>query len=361
MKHRTLISLLVIWGLILCSCINKTAKSEKWNIEKAHQWSAQRGWLRGCNFIPSTAINQLEMWQGETFDTLTINRELGWAEQLGFNVMRVFLHHIAWEQDPEGFKDRMEKYLEISSRHDIQTMFVFFDDCWNYNAKSGKQPSPKPGIHNSGWVQDPGQKGSSDTVLFPELELYVKDIMNHFAHDKRVVMWDLYNEPGNTSKADSVSIVLLKKVFQWARETKALQPLTSGIWNFNLKQITAFQLANSDIISYHCYGDSLSHKKMIDTLLQFNRPLICSEYMARPLKSTFQTILPLLKSNNIGAINWGFVSGKTNTIYGWNDSTHMDGSEPAVWHHDIYRKDKTPYSEGEIEFLKKLNLGERNK
>ncbi len=116
----------------------------RWSEEKVREWQKETGWLSGCNFQPSTAVNQLEMWQEDTFDPETIDRELGWAEDLGFNMMRVYLHSYAWKQDPEGFKNRLNKYLTISHNHGIGTMFVFFDDCWNPNSKPGPQPEPEP-------------------------------------------------------------------------------------------------------------------------------------------------------------------------------------------------------------------------
>ncbi len=126
-----------------------------WSEEKANAWYANYGWLRGCDFIPSTAINQLEMWQAETFDSATIDRELGYAQSIGMNVMRVFLHHLAWQIDKSGFKNRMKTYLSIADKHGIKTIFVFFDDCWNPTYHAGTQPVPKVGIHNSGWIRNP--------------------------------------------------------------------------------------------------------------------------------------------------------------------------------------------------------------
>src|SRR5215213_1552890 len=188
-----------------------TSPGKVWSAEKATAWYKEHKWITGANFLPSTAINQLEMWQAETFDPTTIDRELGWAEEIGFNTMRVFLHSVAWKQDPGGFKKRIDQFLSIADKHHIQAMFVFFDDCWNKVPKAGKQPDPRPGVHNSGWVQDPGQPASNDTTLYPELQKYVKDIMMAFRTDKRILLWDLYNEPGNSGKRDS-SLPLLKKI-----------------------------------------------------------------------------------------------------------------------------------------------------
>lgn len=328
---------------------NKVAK--RWTKEKANEWYQQWGWLRGCDFIPSTAINQLEMWQAESFDPVTIDRELGWAESIGMNTMRVYLHHLAWEVDPEGFKARMEKYLTIADKHKISTLFVFFDDCWNPTYQAGKQPDPKPGVHNSGWVRDPGSLGN-DSTIYPLLKKYVKDVLTHFSKDKRIVLWDLYNEPGNSDYGNK-SMPLLKKVFQWARAVNPSQPISVGVWNERLVELTMFQLKHSDVITYHNYNDEKQHKAAIDTLRKFGRPLLCTEYMARKNNSRFDNIMPLLKAENIAAINWGLVSGKTNTIYAW-DSPIPDGSEPKLWFHDIFRKDGTPYKKEEVKLIRQL-------
>lgn len=326
----------------------------QWTVEKALEWQKETGWLSGCNFQPSTAINQLEMWQEETFDPETINRELGWAEDLGFNMMRVYLHSYAWKQDPEGFKERLDHYLAISDNHNIGTMLVFLDDCWNPNSRPGPQPEPQFGIHNSGWIQDPSCDLRRDTAtLLPWLEEYVKDIINTFSNDNRVLVWDLYNEPGNGNHLNE-SLPLLKNVFRWAREVNPSQPLTVGIWRLDLTELNQFQIDNSDIVTYHQYQNPESHNVWLSLLKLHGRPMICTEYMARHFDSKFQNILPLLRNENVGAINWGFVAGKTNTIYKW-DEPLPDGAEPELWFHDILRKDGMPYRQDEIETIIKTN------
>lgn len=329
------------------------APGQVWSAEKAHAWYAQHDWISGANFLPSTAINQLEMWQAATFDTATINRELGWAANIGFNTMRVYLHSLAWKQDKEGFKNRMDQYLAIANRHGIKTLFVFFDDCWNKVPQAGPQPAPKPGVHNSGWVQDPGQPMSNDTTLFPELERYVTDVMTRFKSDKRILLWDLYNEPGNNGKRDS-SLPLLKNVFKWARAVNPEQPISVGLWAWDLHNLNAVQLQNSDVITYHNYEDQPWHLRTIELLKASGKPLICTEYMARTRNSRFSTILPMLKKHNIGAINWGLVAGKSNTIYAW-DTPIPNGEQPIEWFHDIFFPDGTPYRQDEVNLIKKLN------
>jgi hypothetical protein len=333
--------------------VDANAGGKVWSLEKAKTWYDSHKWISGANYIPHTAINQLEMWQAETFDPETIDKELGWAESIGFNTMRVFLHSLAWKQDRAGFKTRVDKYLSIAEKHHIQTIFVFFDDCWNKVPHEGKQPVPKPGVHNSGWMQDPGDPASRDTSGFPMLEKYVKDVLSFFGQDKRILLWDLYNEPGNSGKSET-SLPLLKKVFQWAREANPGQPISSGLWAWDYETFNIFQALNSDIITYHCYEEAEKHLRIIQLLKMSGRPLICTEYMARTRNSRFSTVMPMLKENHVGAINWGFVAGKTNTIYAW-DTPVPDGSEPAEWFHDIFRSDGTPYRKDETDLISKLN------
>jgi len=325
--------------------------AERWSVDKAKSWGDSIPWMAGADFLPSTAINQLEMWQAESFDTATIKRELGFAQGIGMKVMRVYLHHLAWEIDSLGFKNRMESYLQIASSKGISTVFVFFDDCWNPTYKAGKQPDPKPGIHNSGWVRDPGDLIFTDTTLIAKLEIYVKDILSTFSNDKRILIWDLYNEPGN-SGYENKSMNLLQKVFSWAREINPSQPVSVGVWKLELKDLNKFQVENSDIITYHNYDDSTKHQNAIDSLRKYNRPIVCTEYMRRPV-SVFNQITPMLKKENIIAINWGLVSGRSNTIYAW-DTPIPDGSEPKIWFHDIFRKDGTAFDSKEIEIIKAL-------
>lgn len=353
-----IVLLAMLTGLSGCNNASNTEKDAekaadgRWSVERAQQWGEQHPWYRGANFNPSTAINQLETWQEASFDPETIDRELGWAEEIGFNCMRVYLHHLAWQVDKEGFKARMDAYLDIADSHGIKTMFVFFDDCWNAEYEAGKQPEPKTGIHNSGWVRDPGDRIFREPELMDTLEVYVKDVLKTFADDDRIMLWDLYNEPGNNGLGNK-SMPLLKNVFAWAREVNPSQPLSVGVWNIRLKELNKFQLEHSDIITYHNYSDETDHRKAIDSLKLYERPMICTEYMARTRNSLFGNIMPMLKEEKIGAINWGLVAGKSNTIYAW-DTPIPSGEEPEVWFHDIFRPDGTVFSQDEIDLIKEL-------
>ena len=330
----------------------------RWPTEKANEWYARQPWLIGCNFIPSNAINQLEMWQAETFDPDTINRELGWAADIGFNTVRTFLHDLAWEADPSGFKQRISQFLDIASRHGIRPMLVIFDDCWNSDPKVGSQPVPTSGVHNSGWVQSPGiTVVNCGPSAWGRLETYVKDILGSFAHDERILLWDLYNEPGNSSNGDK-SLPLVKTVFDWARAVNPSQPLTVGIW-FENEVLNEFQLAASDVITFHHYWEPDKLKREIRKLKAYGRPVLCTEWMARTIGSLVKTNLPVFARENVGCFNWGLVAGKTNTIYQWKELNLVKESidlqiGPEVWFHDLLCEDGTPYDPTEIEIFRKL-------
>ena len=343
--------------------------SETWTAERANEWYTKQPWLVGSNFIPSTAINQLEMWQADTFDLPTIDRELGWAQGLGMNTMRVFLHNLLWKQDSAGFLRRMDQFLAVADKHHIRIMFVLLDSVWDPNPHLGKQREPRPHVHNSGWVQAPGDKMLHEPSTWnKELKPYVTGVIEHFRNDPRIVIWDLMNEPDNDSaqykdqesgnRAES-ALRLLKLEWGWARSAKPSQPLTSGVWKGDwseakLSEMARFQLENSDVITFHCYDPPDVMKKRIESLRRFQRPIICTEYMARPLGSTFAAILPLLKEEHVGAYNWGFVSGKTQTIYPWDSWEKTYNQEPPLWFHDIFHKDGTPYDAQEAELIKRL-------
>lgn len=358
-------------GLAVCmlALVRPAAAAPRWTPEKANEWYQKTGWLVGCNYAPRTAINQLEMWQADTFDPKTIDQELGWAEGLGFNSVRVFLHDLAWKQDPQGFGDRMEQFLKIADKHKIGVMFVLFDSVWDPHPHVGKQRGPTPHLHNSGWVQSPGAEVLRDPSRHDELKGYVQGVLRRFGKDRRVQVWDLWNEPDNTNGnsyrawevADKANVVLplLKKVWGWAQEVNPDQPLTSGVWigewdtNERLKAWERFQLEESDVITYHNYGKPEEQQQRVGWLRRFGRPILCTEYMARPMGSTFEAILPYLKEQKVGAYNWGFVSGKSQTIYPWDSWTKRYSAEPPVWFHDIFRPDGTPYREEEVRFIRR--------
>jgi hypothetical protein len=344
---------------------------EQWSKEQANQWYAKQPWLVGCNFAPSTAINQLEMWQAETWDPETIDRELGWAASIGLNTARVFLHDLPWKDDREGFLKRVDEFLEIAAKHKIRPMLVFFDGVWDPDPQSGPQRRPRTGVHNSGWVQSPGRVILADPKKQDALKPYVVDVIKRYANDERVLAWDLFNEPDNDNansygplelkNKDEVAARLVRLCFEWAREVGPSQPLTVGVWRGapwdhleRQKLVHRAALELSDVISFHDYGKPEAIKARISQLRKYGRPLICTEFMARGNGSTFEAILPILKQEKVGAICWGLVEGKTNTKYPWHTWQMPIIGEPEPWHHEIFRADGTPYREEEVRLIKSL-------
>lgn len=340
----------------------------RWTKERIREWHGQRGWLLGCNYAPSTAVNQLEMWEPESFDPVTIERELNWAQDLGFNSIRVFLHHLLWQHDAEGLKRRMDQFLSIADDRGIGVMFVLFDSVWN--------PFPAPGmkeyrigVHNSGWLQSPGIEILKDLSRHDEMEGYIRGVISHFDNDRRIHVWDLFNEPCNTNGSSygafepankaELSLALLKKTFAWARDVNPSQPLTCGVWTGDwneekIKMLDRFMLDNSDVITFHNYESPAAMERRIQQLQRFGRPILCTEYMARNFNNTFESILPIFRKYNVGGYSWGLVAGKTQTNYAWDSWMVNYTGEPDIWFHDIFRPDGTPYKEEEVRFLSSL-------
>jgi hypothetical protein len=349
-----------------------SAQTPRWSEQRATAWYAAQPWLVGSNYVPRSAINQLEMWQEATFNPVEIDRELGWAEALGMNTMRVFLHDLLWQQDSIGFKKRIDRFLVIAARHHIRPMFVIFDSVWDPSPHLGPQHPPIPGVHNSGWVQSPGARALADPAQYPRLQGYVQGLLRVYANDSRILAWDLWNEPGaaNTDSYGKDELrdkearvkVLLPLVFQWARAVNPSQPLTTGVCcvetnpdGKNLDELRQIQLRESDIITFHNYSWPEYFQRQVGWLKRQNRPVICTEYMARPVGSTFDALLPIAKQERVGMINWGFVAGKTQTYLPWDSWQHPYVLEqPAVWFHEVLRPDGSPYRQAEVDLIRQL-------
>jgi hypothetical protein len=361
--------------LIATALSATTAFSEaRWSEQKANEWYAHQPWLVGSNYVPKSAINELEMWQEASFDPAQIDKEFGWAEAMGMNTMRVFLHDLLWRQDADGFRKRIDQFLTIASRHHIRPLFVLFDSCWDPAPQLGPQHAPVPGVHNSGWVQSPGAKALADPAQYPRLKNYVQGVVGAFAKDDRILGWDVWNEPGSygggdyakseLKYADKMARVttLLPQAFAWAREMNPTQPLTSAVWEIDTSkdenapaEIERIQLRESDVITFHNYSWPEDFKAEVAWLRRFHRPVICTEFMARPAGSTFDAILPIAKQERVAAINWGFVAGKTQTYYPWESWDHpYVKNEPPVWFHEVLRSDGTPYRQAEVDLIREL-------
>ncbi len=374
MRERKSISRIIITLAAGCGVLAMSwpaAARPHWTPAQAQAWYRKQPWLVGSNYVPSDAINQLEMWQPATFDPRRIDQELGWAQKIGMNTMRVFLHDLLWQQDPKGFVARIDTFLAIAHRHHIKPLFVLFDSCWDPEPHLGPQHPPIPGVHNSGWVQSPGAAALQDPSQYPRLEKYVKGVVGAFARDDRILGWDLWNEPDNLARQyagqpkDKAELVarLLPQVFAWARSADPSQPLTSGLWgkgpDWSRGQphnaVQAVQLDESDVISFHDYGWPESMEARIEQLESYHRPILCSEFMARGAGSTFDGSLPVGWRHDVGMINWGFVKGREQTWLPWDSWEHpYILTNPTVWFHDVLHEDGTPYRQAEVDLIHRL-------
>lgn len=372
MQKRIAIFLFLLFSGFLVPYVS--AQNPRWSEERANDWYSRQPWLVGSNYIPKSAINELEMWQADTFDPKQIDLELGWAEGLGMNTMRVFLHDLLWQQDAAGFEKRLDQFLTIASRHHIRPLLVLFDSCWDPRPHLGRQPAPRPGIHNSGWVQSPGARALTDPTQIPRLKAYVQGVVGAFAKDDRILGWDIWNEPGADNQgsyretelkpAEKVAriVILLPQAFGWAREMNPSQPLTSGVYDIDetldpekQDEIARIQLRESDVITFHNYSWPESFRSEIRWLRRLHRPILCTEFMARSVGSTFDTILPIARQEHVAAINWGFVAGKTQTYYPWESWDHpYVKDQPPVWFHEVLHPDGTPYRQAEVDLIKEL-------
>ena len=345
----------------------------RWTEAQARAWYDRQPWLVGANYTPASAINQLEMWQVESWDPRRIDDELGLAQGNGMNTMRVFLHDQLWGQDPEGVKRRIDAFLTIAQKHGIRPLFVLFDSCWDPNPVLGPQHPPIPGVHNSGWVQGPGMAGLRDRANWRKYRAYVQGVIGAFKDDPRILGWDLWNEPDNGADQykgqegkEPLVRALLAQVFDWARAAEPSQPLTSGVWQGDdwtpdgsgggrTSAMDRLQLSQSDVITFHDYSWPETFERRVKQLLPYKRPILCTEYMARGNGSTFDGSLPIAKRYNVAMMNWGFVDGKTQTRLPWDSwKKPYVLEEPTIWFHEVFRADGTPYRQAETDLIRRL-------
>lgn len=342
--------------------------SARWSTSRAADWRTDTDWLMGCNFIPSSAGNQLEMWQADTYDPDTIDRELRWAADLGFNSVRVFLHDLAWQVDPHGFLDRVDEFLSISQGHGIGVMPVLFDGVWHPNPRPGPQPEPRPGVHNSTWVQGPGAAVLADPRRWDTLRPYVEATVSRFGGDPRVQVWDLFNEPDQpnaiswpqfeiphkTARADG----LLNAVFDWCQDVDPDQPLTAGLFvgvsgaADRVSRINRTMLSRSDVISFHSYARRKRLERSIELLSRYRRPLLCTEWLARPMGSTID-LIEVFERHTVDAWSWGLVDGRTQTKFPWT-SWLRPSQRQQEWFHELLHPDGTPWDRDEANSLRRV-------
>ena len=330
----------------------KEAVSPRWSVEKAQAWGAANPWWCGVNYIPANAVNYTAMWDKTSFSPDVIRRELRLMTDMGMNSVRFVMQYKVYEDDPQYFLGVFEKFLSLCEEAGVKAMPIFFDDCAfgvNTDPVVGRQSEPLEGWYAWAWSPSPGHTMVVDERAHPKLERYVKDIISRHRDDGRIILWDLYNEPTNGGLGHR-SFPLLRKTFAWAREVDPSQPISSGMWNGD-KALNEILLANSDIVTFHCYANANVTAAEIKRHKASGRPVICTEWMNRPVQSTVKECLGLFAEADAGCILWGLVNGKTQTHLRWG---HRPENLPykGVWQHDLYHGDLTPYDPKEIDIIK---------
>ncbi|QNL49203.1 cellulase family glycosylhydrolase [Olivibacter sp. SDN3] len=325
--------------------------AKRWTKKQAWDWYNKTSWYCGFNYIPAYAINYTAMWDKTSFDPKAIERELALAKKTGMNALRAVLQYAVYEEDPQYFLNTLNTFMDICAKYDIQFMPALFDDCSfgiENDPKTGKQPEPLIGWYAWAWSPSPGHSMVTDTSSYPKLAQYVKTVISHFKDDQRIMLWDLYNEPTN-SGLGTTTLPLLQKVIISAREANPSQPISIGVFDQN-ERLNEIILNNSDIITFHNYGNQENLQKQIEELKKHGRPLINTEWLNRPTGSTIENNLAVFFEEGVGCMLWGLVNGKTQTHLPWG---HRPGDpEPSVWQHDLYNGSFKPYRKEEVALIK---------
>lgn len=326
--------------------------SGQWDRDRIWRWYRNAGVIKGVNYIPRTAVNSLEFWQEQGFDTNVISEELDWAGDGGFNSVRVMLSFAVWASDPQGFKDRLRRLLELAADHRLTVVPVLFDDLDVAGREPvlGQQPEPVPGVHNSQWVPNPGRAVIGNQARWRDLEKYVRDITGTFYRDRRVLFWDLYNVPGSGGMGET-SLKLLESAFRWARDSRVRQPVTAVAWGELNNPISARLMEMSDIITFQSLGDPLLLEMRLRSCETYRRPVLCSDWLNRKKGGTFDTVLPILAAKRVGWYSRGLVKGRAQ-FYLPDDERLKAGEEPKVWQQDVFWPDGKPYDRREVDAVK---------
>ena len=349
----------------------------RWSKERAWEWYNARPWIRGCNFMGSDCANRIDQWQEYGWEEhyKTADRELALVAETGFNAIRIIMEFFVWKEQHDGYMDRLEQYIALAAKHGISCMIVFGNDCMPPKEEAlsrlylGKQHWDL-GYHGGRKVNQHGTFNGMGYHLMDEPELalqhyeMVREIVTKYKDDERILIWDVYNEPGN-SKRESTSLPHFKKFVEIIRDIDPIQPITAAIWqnpwNLDIQtEISQYALEISDIVSYHDYCSYELNINILKTLKKLGRPIINSEWLARCLNNNVKELFPLFYLEKVGCFNWGFVAGKYQTYEPWNNIWDRFEKNPNIgwdftkWFHDLYRPSLHPYDPHEINLIKRF-------
>ncbi|MBQ9803003.1 MAG: cellulase family glycosylhydrolase [Clostridia bacterium] len=348
----------------------------KWSKERIWSWYNSRPWFRGCNYMSADCANRIDQWQELGFEERfkTTEDELKLMQETGYNTVRLIIEYAVWKGEHDGFMERFDRYLSLCAKYGISCMIVLANDCMP--PKTERWQMPYLGEQTYDWGYHGGKKHSQHgTHKAPAPHFYldspdtredyfrmVTEIVTKHRDDERICMWDVYNEPGNSRRAE-LTLPNLKKMFEVVRACNPSQPLTCGVCGMHgdetkpFNETTQYALDQSDIISYHFYHGYNEHIKVIKRLKKYGRPLLNTEWLGRCLGNDVFTLFPLFYLERIGCWNWGFVAGKYQTYEPWEGTwqRYENGTETAVdftkWFHDLYRPNHRPYDPKEIELI----------
>lgn len=321
-----------------------------WSIEKAWAWYKSKPWIVGWNYTPTTCVNATEWWQDEKkANDSIINRDLKLGEQLGYNSIIVYMQYLVWEKDSAYYKNRFNRFLSIAESHHMTVSPVFFDDV-NFvcgsgdncgNSKLGDQGEPNPNLLMSQWAASPGPTYVLDAANRPKFKRYVQDFIRTFGQDKRILMWDVYNEPSNSGMGTR-TYPLVELTFQWVREIGASQPLTVSEWSGAKNNNWPYNY--SDIASFHGYMNASGLLGAINELRKTQRPIVCTEWLARQAGTNIPVDLPVFKRQGVGTFQWSLINGRMHCERSWTSF----GSSNNPWFHDCLYNDGKPYKADEV-------------
>lgn len=353
----------------------------RWSKERVWKWYNERPWIRGCNYMSRDCANRIDQWQEHGFEERfeTTCEELKLAAETGFNSIRIIPEFYVWLKEHDGFMQRLERYVAAADKFGISCMVVFGNDCcppkeealnrlhlgeqhvdWGYHG--GRK------ISQHGRFEGAGYSVLDDPETAEKFYEFVREIVEKYKNDERIIIWDVFNEPGN-SRRYSMSHLHMKKFFEIIRKIDPIQPLTAGIFSVSgyfdygkLPEIEKFGLENSDIISYHNYNSYINNVLELKRLKEFERPVINTEWLNRCAGNNVEEMFPLFFLEKVGCYNWGFVAGKYQTYEPWNTiwDDLKSGAEYAKnydftkWLHDLYRPSLNPYNPKEIEIIKTI-------
>ena len=371
-------------GAVALSALNAlAARQGPWTKERAWEWYNAQPWIRGCNYMPASAANRVDQWQalGAEERFAEVERELALAEKVGFNTLRLIVEHQGfgvWLADPDGFRARFERYLQILAKHKLRAIVVLGNDC---SRPKELWELPKPGVqkydvgyHGGRRVTQHGSLPNAvgyttvdDPALRPKFYAMCEELMTRHRDDDRILFWNLWNEPGNNNRND-LTMRDLRELFARAWKIDPKQPLAADVWTMRSdRPDTAHPVERlagdlSDIISYHRYANAREQKATIDLIrARWGRPMVNTEWLARLLGDTVEDCYPLFAQEKVGAVCWGLVAGKYQTYEPyepmWKSQFEFFRRDLPVtkWYHDLFRPSHHPYDPYEVAIIRHVN------